>query len=171
MGKSATSARVIETLNQGFNLTADVAPKASSAGLVLRVRDLLMREIDDTLAGMNISHARQQVLAVICRSPEGLQMGEIAARAALHPATLTGTIDRLVRDGLIKRRAVTKDRRATRIVATQKGVTLYEEARDALIGIGFGLADISIETINSLNVALDKVAEVLECRAAEQAMK
>lgn len=97
-------------------------------------------------------------------------MGEIASRAALHPATLTGTIDRLVRDGLIKRRAVTKDRRATRIVATQKGIKLYEEARDALIDIGFGLDDISLETIYSLNAALDRVAEVLEQRAAARVL-
>lgn len=169
MGKSKTSARITENLHQGFDLGPEAEAQAVSAALILRLRNLLMKEIDAALAEVDISHARQQVLAVICRLPDGAQMGEIATHAAIHPATLTGTIDRLVRDGLIKRRAVTKDRRASRVVATEKGRQLYAEARDALIDVQFGLADVPTETLNRANIALDKVAEVLEGRRSDGA--
>lgn len=162
MGKSATSVRISATLKKGFELDPQSTSRAESAGLILRVRDLLLREIDATLDDLDISHARQQVLAIICRSPGGMPIGEIARRAALHPATMTTTIDRLTRDGLIKRRSTARDRRITRVVATQKGQDLYEEARDALIRTEFGLADVERETIDRLNKALDIVAKALE---------
>lgn len=163
-GSSAATARITDTVNQGFNLTDDVAPRAYSAGLILRVRELLLRELDAKLGELNISNARQQVLAIICRAPDGLQIGEVATRASVHPTTMTSTIERLKRDGLIKRRAVTADRRATLVVATQKGRELYELARDALVSIEFGMIGVPSETIEALNTALDDVAAVLENR-------
>lgn len=163
-GSSAATGRITETIQNGFHLSENVAPRAYSAGLILRVRELLVKELDQQLGKLNISNARQQVLAIICRAPEGLLIGEVAALASVHPTTMTSTIERLKRDGLIKRRAVTADRRATRVVATQKGRELYERARHTLIDMEFGMANVPPETIEALNSALDEVAVALERR-------
>lgn len=161
-GLSGALGRVADTISRGYDLEPEVAAKAQAAGLLLRVRDLLIRDLDALLAPLGTSNARYQVLAIICRSEDGLQIGEIAARASVHPTTMTSTIDRLRRDGLIRRRSVPSDRRAIKIVATAKGQELYEQARDALVSVEFGLAEVDSSIIDVLLPSLDSVAKVLE---------
>ncbi|MGF7236344.1 MAG: hypothetical protein ACQSGP_15475, partial [Frankia sp.] len=65
----------------------DLGPAATGrvlvAGLLLRVRELLLRELDAVLSQLGTSHARYQVLSIVCPEPEGLQLREIAARASV----------------------------------------------------------------------------------------
>lgn len=164
-GQSALSARLALSVSKLYELDAPSTQKAVATGLLMRVRELLMRDIDKALAEFCMSHARYQVLAIICRAPAGLQLGEIATRAFVHPTTMTSTIDRLIRHGLIERRADPKDRRGILAVATPKGVELYEKARDTLAVIEFGLSGMDTETVDALIIHLDKVAVMLEHKA------
>lgn len=161
-GKSMTTVRVADTISRGYELGPLAAARGQAAGLLLRVRDLLMRDLDALLAQVGTSNARYQVLAIVCRSPDGLLIGEVAARASVHPTTMTSTIDRLRRDGLIKRRTVPTDRRAIRVVPTPEGQKLYEQARDLLIATEFGLAVVEPAIIDALLSSLDNVAKALE---------
>ena len=47
---------------------------------------------------------------------------ELGKRAGLEPSTMTGLLDRMERDGLVKREPDPNDRRAHRIHLTQEGV-------------------------------------------------
>ena len=134
-------------------------------GCCCRVREMLLRDLDSTLNRFGTSHARYQVLSIVCNSAHGLQMGEIAARASVHPTTMTSTIDRLVRDGLLERQADPDDRRGVLAIATAKGQTLYRQARAELAAIAYGLSDLDEESTKSLLEGLDGLAVVLEQRA------
>jgi DNA-binding MarR family transcriptional regulator len=75
---------------------------------------------------------------------------------------MTATIDRLVRGGLIERRADPDDRRRILAVATREGHNLYRRAHAELAAIEYGLADVDTETVKSLLKGLDNVALVFE---------
>lgn len=157
-------ARLVASVSRVYGLDSSTSVRALCSGLILRVRELLLRDVDKALRQLKTSHARHSVLAIVCRAPDGLQLNEIAARAFVHPATMTGTIDRLLRDGLIERRADPSDRRGVLAMATPKGHELHRLASDRLAAVEFGLADVDDETINTLVDCLDKVAKVLEKR-------
>ncbi len=53
---------------------------------------------------------------------DGLQANELGKRAGLEPSTMTGLLDRMERDGLVKRKPDPNDRRAHRIHLTKEGV-------------------------------------------------
>ncbi len=53
---------------------------------------------------------------------DGLKANELGKRAGLEPSTMTGLLDRMERDGLVKREPDPNDRRAHRIHLTQEGV-------------------------------------------------
>lgn len=161
-GASAVRQRLATTLSRVYGLESSATRRALFASLILRVRDLVLAEIDDALKQLGTSNTRYQVLAILCRAPNGLQLGELAARAFVQPSTMTSTIDRLLRDGLIERRADLSDRRSILAVATRKGRAVYEKARAALAETEFGLGGMDAGTIDTLVECLDKVAAVLE---------
>jgi len=53
---------------------------------------------------------------------DGLKANELGKRAGLEPSTMTGLLDRMERDGLVKRKPDPNDRRAHRIHLTKEGV-------------------------------------------------
>ncbi len=57
-----------------------------------------------------------------------IKPSELARRMYLHPATVVGLIDRLVKRGLVVRTRSEKDRRIVEITLTEKGVGLLASA-------------------------------------------
>ena len=53
---------------------------------------------------------------------DGLKANELGKRAGLEPSTMTGLLDRMEKDALVKREPDPNDRRANRIVLTKAGV-------------------------------------------------
>ncbi len=58
---------------------------------------------------------------------EGLTCSELSAQTLVTKGTLTGVLDRLVSKGLIRRDAMKKDRRCTKISLTVKGTALFRK--------------------------------------------
>jgi len=63
---------------------------------------------------------------------DGLKANELGKRAGLEPSTMTGLLDRMERDGLVKREPDPNDRRAHRIHLTQEGVDAEVPATKAV---------------------------------------
>lgn len=61
---------------------------------------------------------------------DGMTLGELAARALSHQPTMTKTIDRMERTGLVTRRKSDPDRRQVRIYITADG---RKRVKDALV--------------------------------------
>lgn len=62
---------------------------------------------------------------------DGLTASQLAAAVGIEPGTLTKTIQRMVRDGLVERRADPEDRRAVRIHLTDRARDLEAQLKQA----------------------------------------
>lgn len=69
----------------------------------------------------NISPAYLGVLLALWNE-DSLKANELGKRAGLEPSTMTGLLDRMERDGLVKREPDPNDRRASLICLTKAGV-------------------------------------------------
>ena len=58
---------------------------------------------------------------------DGLTCSELSEHTLTTKGTLTGVLDRLEKKELVQRGVVGGDRRATRVVLTQKGVDLFQQ--------------------------------------------
>ncbi|HXC66831.1 MAG TPA: MarR family transcriptional regulator [Nitrospiraceae bacterium] len=58
---------------------------------------------------------------------EGMTCSELSAHTLVTKGTLTGVLDRLASKGLIRREAIKKDRRCTKISLTVKGDALFRK--------------------------------------------
>lgn len=81
------------------------------------------------LAGQGLTHAG--LLAIHELNPgTALPVQELAARTQVTPQTMTRTLDRLERDGLVVRDRAEDDRRRVEVSLTSAGEQAYAEAVD-----------------------------------------
>ena len=76
--------------------------------------------------GLTMSQLR--VLYMLQAEP-GTPAGAVAAQLKVRPSTATGIVDRLVRDGLVRRERDDLDRRRVRIWLTERGMRVISELR------------------------------------------
>ncbi len=78
------------------------------------IRRRLRADFDTTLP-------RFDLLAQLFRAPDGLTLGEVSRRMMVSNGNLTGLSARLEAEGLVERRALATDRRATTLRLTARG--------------------------------------------------
>ena len=111
----------------------DAAPGMSVVTSIIRAQQLLMARIDSALKPFALSFARYEMLRLLGFTRQGrMPMASAIARLQVHPTSVTNTVDRLVRDGLIEREPHPIDGRAAMLVLTPAGRELVERATDAL---------------------------------------
>jgi DNA-binding MarR family transcriptional regulator len=117
------------------------------------------RERDRTA---KISPARLSALSVVVfRGP--LTLGDLASAEGVRSATMTGIVNGLEAERLVRRRPDAADRRAVQVEATALGRRLLERARAERIDlVATKLGDLSSEELDLLWQA----AELLEARFA-----
>lgn len=85
---------------------------------------------------------------------DGLQTTQLSRRAGLERSTMTGLLDRMERDALIRRTADPDDRRAQRIRLTERGALcrgpVNEVVDRTLIGATRGLEPEEVDQLKSL---------------------
>ncbi|MFD0683995.1 MarR family winged helix-turn-helix transcriptional regulator [Actinomadura fibrosa] len=72
-----------------------------------------------------LTQQQGQLLCVLMGQPYG--MGELGATLGLAKSSLSGLVDRTVRNGLVRREQDPRDGRAARVALTPKGARLAEE--------------------------------------------
>jgi DNA-binding MarR family transcriptional regulator len=81
---------------------------------------------------------------------------------AIEPPTVARTIDRMVRDGLVRREPHPHDGRATRILLTPRALALREElAAESLAGNRFAARVLSAEELETLKTLLRRLIDGL----------
>jgi len=122
----------------------DLVPSAAEVFLnLLRTGDEVFRVVEHNFTRHGLSQGRFGVLMLLwrsslaegkCAKPEATCMppglltpAELAEAAGVTRATMTGLIDTLERDGLVKREADPDDRRMMPVKLTPKGRKLLEE--------------------------------------------
>jgi len=103
-------------------------PTAMEAFLhLLRTSTDLFEAFGRVMARHAISQGRFIVLVLLNRHADTpVSPGELAGRAGVTRATMTGLIDTLERDGLVRREAAPGDRRMMRVRLTAKGRRFLE---------------------------------------------
>lgn len=111
----------------------EAAPGMTVVTSVMRAQQVLLARADALLAGHGLTFARFEVLTLLSFTREGrLPMGRLGARLQVHPASVTSAVDRLERQGFVRREAHPTDRRATLAVLTDAGRAVAAEAASRL---------------------------------------
>jgi DNA-binding MarR family transcriptional regulator len=120
-----------ETIRAHASRYPEIDPMSTAACLVLmRVASDMLAALDDYLATHDISRGRWSVMMLLLRDrlpgAKGLNPCELADKAGVTRATMTGLLDGLERDGLVERETVAADRRMLEVQLTEKGRTYLE---------------------------------------------
>jgi DNA-binding MarR family transcriptional regulator len=111
---------------------------------VMRVQQLLLSRVEDTLKPYGLTFAAYEALRLLAFSRHGsLPMGKMGERLMVHPASVTNAITRLEHRGLVERRLSPADRRVVLATITPTGQALVREATEALNRASFGLSGLT----------------------------
>ena len=89
---------------------------------VMRVQQLLLRQVEEVLRPLGLTFARYEVLMLLGFSRTGaLPVGKVGERLQVHPASVTNAVDRLERDGFVERVANPRDGRSVLASITPAG--------------------------------------------------
>jgi DNA-binding MarR family transcriptional regulator len=141
----------------------DLNPVANEAVLhLLRASDELHRLGSNFFAKYNLSHGRFTVLMFLALDVSGQQPprtpAEMAEWAGCTRATMTGLIDTLERDGMVRREPDAHDRRMLRIALTEKGNTFIQGMiPEHFRRINALMSNLSSDECKQLTFLLDKV--------------
>ncbi len=140
------------------------SPDAMTAATsITRAHQILLRRIDEALAPLGLTFSRFEALALLHFSRRGsMPLGKVGERLQVHPASVTNTVDRLERDGLVERRPHPHDGRTRLASITEAGHALVVEAAQALAAIDFGLGGDSVDF-----VAIDAVLRPVRRNAGD----
>jgi DNA-binding MarR family transcriptional regulator len=122
---------------------------------VMRVQQLLLARVEDTLKPYGLTFAAYEALRLLAFTRSGsLPMGKMGKRLMVHPAAVTNAITRLEQRGLVERRLSPGDRRVVLATITAAGRTLAEEATTALNEASFGLPGLTPDQAAQVTAAL-----------------
>ncbi|MEU7427755.1 MULTISPECIES: MarR family transcriptional regulator [unclassified Streptomyces] len=115
-------------------------PSMAAITSIMRAQQILLAEVDAVVKPYGLTFARYEALVLLTFSKAGeLPMSKIGERLMVHPTSVTNTVDRLVRSGLVAKRPNPNDGRGTLAVITAKGREVVEAATRDLMGMDFGL--------------------------------
>ena len=97
-------------------------PRAIETCLCLwRFSDEMSASFEAFYAAHRLSSARGHVLAQLLECEGGLTPAQLAERTGTTPPNMTGVLRSLEREGLVRRRAMSDDRRSQRVLLTAAG--------------------------------------------------
>jgi len=108
---------------------------------IMRAQQLLLGELDGILRPYGLTFARYEALVLLAFSRTGaLPLRVIGERLMVHPTSVTNTVDRLERDGLVQRRPNPRDGRGTLAEITPAGREVVTRSTADLMAARFGMA-------------------------------
>jgi len=109
---------------------------------IMRAQQILLGGLDGLLRPYGLTFARYEALVLLAFSRQGaLPLRVIGERLMVHPTSVTNTVDRLERDGLVRRRPNPRDGRGTLAEITPSGRDVVTRSTADLMAARFGMAD------------------------------
>jgi MarR family transcriptional regulator, 2-MHQ and catechol-resistance regulon repressor len=107
-------------------------PRITAMGLFTEAFAGVSARLACELARHELAPVEFEVLLRLSRSPQRrLRMSDLAAQAQLTTSGITRVVDRMERDGLVRRSACPTDRRSSHAVITDAGLTRLAEVLPA----------------------------------------
>ena len=129
-------ARAAQTWSDRFGPSGAMAAVTS----IMRVQQILLAQLDAVLRPHELTFARYEALVLLTFSSRGtLPMRVIGERLMVHPTSVTNTIGRLEKQGMVVRRPNPRDGRGTLAEITAGGRAVVEHATRDLMAAEFGL--------------------------------
>ena len=125
---------------------------------IMRVQQIIQSAVDGALKPHGLTFARYEALVLLtfARS-SSLPMRVMGDRLQLHPTSVTNIVDRLEKDGLVKRMPHPTDRRTTLVEITADGRERHATATEAVTAIDFGLTGLTARQTEQLTDLLRRV--------------
>lgn len=148
---------------------SDLPPnERSRVGMWIRLArcaNLAMRELRTNLRE-DCTMPQFDVLAQLCREEEGLTFSALSERLLVTAGNLTGIVDRLEKQGYVRRETNPRDRRQTFIRVTEEGhkyahMIIPRHEQD-IVNL---FRDVPDNTVLNLRSDLDELAKMLEGRS------
>ncbi|EHR52116.1 transcriptional regulator [Saccharomonospora marina XMU15] len=137
-----------------------IGPSTTMAAVtgLMRVQQILQSAVDGALKPHGLTFARYEALVLLTFARSStLAMRVMGERLQLHPTSVTNIVDRLEKDGLVKRVPHPTDRRTTLVEITDEGRQRREEATKAVTAIDFGMKGLTAKQTEQLTELLTKV--------------
>lgn len=128
--------RAAETWRVHFGPSSAMAAVTS----IMRAHQILLSQLDSLLKPYDLTFARYEALVLLTFSKSGsLPLSKMGERLMVHPTSVTNTVDRLERSGLVARRPNPRDGRGVLAEITDKGREVVQLATADLMGAEFGM--------------------------------
>lgn len=124
---------------------------------------MMRRFYDRRAAALGVTTAQWRVIAHVGFSP-GLKQVELAERLDVEPITACRIVDRLEDAGLVERQRDPDDRRAWRLVLTDRAKPIYErlgQLAEEMAAEAF--AGFSIEELEAARAKLARIRDNISC--------
>jgi DNA-binding MarR family transcriptional regulator len=126
--------RAAETWRDRFGESSAMAAVTS----IMRAQQILIAQLDTLLRPYDLTFARYEALVLLTFSRRGaLPLSKIGERLMVHPTSVTNTVGRLERAGLVRRLRNPRDGRGILAEITDRGREIVQRATDDLMNAGF----------------------------------
>jgi DNA-binding MarR family transcriptional regulator len=150
------SLRMLDEPRQAFDLAEQFENALRAAALAWR------QAVDRRLRRLGVNRMSWMTISAATQAPAPLSQSALADTLAVSRASMVHTIDRLMKEGLVKRESAASDRRLKRIVVTEAGAHLYSLLRDEVAAVRRQmLARVELEKLVHLTEFLEKLQEPL----------
>ncbi|HEY9163301.1 MAG TPA: MarR family transcriptional regulator [Magnetovibrio sp.] len=142
--------------------------------LITQAQRLLHKGLGLKLQQHGVSVAQWSVLVVLWEV-DGMTQKELSDRVTVETATLSRTIDRMERDGLVKRMRSATDRRQVHVFLTKHGAGLWRElvpeAENMLTQAMLGISEGEEQTLRLLLKKVIANVQLCSCQSADDQIK
>jgi DNA-binding MarR family transcriptional regulator len=115
-------------------------PSMAAITSIMRAQQILLSRVDAVVRPHGLTFARYEALVLLTFSRAGeLPMSKIGERLMVHATSVTNTVDRLQRSGLVAKRPNPEDGRGTLASITDRGRQVCEAATRDLMDAEFGM--------------------------------
>ncbi len=149
---------IAETLRNWGERGLREANAMAAATSLARAHQVVLGRINQALSDHDLTFSRYEALALLSFARNNsMGMARMGERLQVHPTSVTSTIDRLERDGLVVRAPNPDDRRATLATLTDGGLELLEKATASLESIRWGMGSIVDDELDGLTTGLANI--------------
>jgi DNA-binding MarR family transcriptional regulator len=110
----------------------DCAAGCTAVTSLMRVHQVLTKQADQILAPIDLTFARYELLVRLYFREGALPLNQLGKQLQIHQTSITSLVDRLEKQGLIKRTPHPTDRRSTIAQMTPAGRVLTAKAINVL---------------------------------------